>query len=283
MEPVHASPMDRGQPLRSSWSLTGLLGTVLREPLVPFVLLGGAIFAAYALAQGSPPDVRFTPETAAALATEHEALTGRAPTAAERARMRDQFITDELLFREAIDRGLHLTDGPTKARMIERMRYTVTGMPPEPSEEELINHYSENIARYQAEPKITFEQRFFARRPDNPSVTLDQLNRGERVAGDDFWLGRSFPDYGHSMIRGIFGQPMVTALLEAPKGQWIGPLESARGFHFLRKDATAPARQLPYAAIREQVKQDYLTAYTQAAIDREVVRLKAKYDVEIVP
>ena len=253
----------------------------IRDPLVAFMAAGVALFGGYyAIEQAQKPPVVFTPQVEQAMVGEYETLVGRPATAADKARIKRDYLAEELLFREAIDRNMHLTDGETRKRLVDKVRYLIAGAPPEPSEEQLVNHYADNLAQYRAEPRTSFTQIYLAQKPADAALLLTQLNAGETIAGDDFWLGRSFPRYGDSMVRGIFGQPFVATLKAAPEGRWFGPVRSPRGWHFVRKSESIASAMIPFPAIRDQVRQDYMIAHSNAAIDKVLSGLKEKYDVE---
>ncbi|WP_156677759.1 peptidyl-prolyl cis-trans isomerase [Sphingomonas profundi] len=251
------------------------------DPLILFLLIGGGFFLAYTLVTRHGERIEVTRGMQASLATDYETMTGHRPDAAQQAKLVRDYVANEMLFREAIERGLHLTDKATKQRLIDRLRFMITGTPAEPTEEQLINHYSEHMDLYRSEPQMSFEHVYFTEPPADPAAALARLNRGERVAGDDFWMGRTFPNYGQSMIRGMFGQPFLDAIGKAPPGRWFGPVRSIRGVHFVKVTGTAPPGLIPYPDIREQVRQDYMTAQTGGAIDAEVSKLERKYDVAI--
>lgn len=253
-----------------------------RDPLFAFLIIGGGLFAGYHVIElNRRQPVHYGRDIENALVQDFETVAGRKATAVDKARLRKDYITDELLFREAIDRGMHLTDSQTRKQLTDKARYLLAGAPAEPSEEQLINYYSEQLKRYQAEPKITFQQIFFDTAPADPAAILAKLDQGENVRGGDFWLGRNFPGYGESMVRGIFGQPFVERLRKAPQGTWFGPVRSSRGWHFVRKDAITGSALIPYSEVRDQVRQDFMITQTNSAIDAEVARLMRKYDVQI--
>jgi PPIC-type PPIASE domain len=247
-----------------------------------FAVAGSVLFLVYSLLQ--PDDsavVRLTTRTRTALIAEFESLTGRKASPGDIARIERDYVTDELLFRDAVANGLHLTDSAVRGRLIEDMRLQVAGVLPDPSDEQLVNHYSDNIDRYRSEPSVTFAQVHFRTRPDNDEEILALLRAGTPVAGDAFPQGREFPRFGLSMLRGIFGQPFVDTLWSAPLGQWIGPIESPRGWHFVRATERVGAELLPFGAVRDQVENDYLAAAIQQAIDRRVAELERRYTVTI--
>jgi hypothetical protein len=254
---------------------------ILRDPLFLFLLIGGGFFLAYTLLSHRADRIEVTQAMQASLAADYEAVAGHKPDAAEQAKLVQEYVANELLFREAIARGMHLTDKATKQRLTDRLRFMLTGTPNEPTEADLIDYYATHLGSYRAEPQISFEHVFFANPPADPAGILARLNRGEQVSGDEFWMGRSFPDYGQSMVRGMFGQAFLSLAEKATPGSWFGPVRSNRGMHFVRVSGRRPAGMMPYTDIREQVRQDFIAAKTSGVIDAEVAKLERKYDVAI--
>ena len=83
------------------------------------------------------------------------------------------------------------------------------------------------------------------------------------------------------MLRGMFGQPIVEALSVAPLGQWIGPLESPYGWHYLQATERLPAALLPFDAVRQQVESDFLVTLIDASIEQHVDGLRQRHAVQI--
>jgi peptidyl-prolyl cis-trans isomerase C len=129
---------------------------------------------------------------------------------------------------------------------------------------------------------MTLNHVFYEKAPpaDAPAV-LARLNTGGAVPGEDFPMGRDLPEYGVSMLRGIFGQQFLDTVSKAPDGQWIGPVRSIRGWHFVRVTGRGDGRMLPYAEARDQVLRDFTAEQTAAALKKEVDRLKQDVDVAV--
>ena len=254
---------------------------VARDPLFAFLLAGAGLFGGYQVVQRlEKPPVVYTPEIEQAQVADFEALTGRSISTADRARLKADYIAEELLFREAIDRDMHLTDGETRKRLVDKVRYLIAGAPPEPTEDQLIDYYATHLPLYRAEPRTSFTQIFRQQKPADAGLLLARLNAGDMIEGDDFWLGRDYPRYGDSMVRGIFGQPFVDRLKAAPQGAWIGPIASPRGWHFVRRGERVASAMIPFPAIRDQVRQDYMIAHSNAAIGKALAGLGEKFDVD---
>lgn len=259
------------------------LPPVLREPLVAFAGLGGAFFLIYHLSTADERVIAVDKAAQESLASDYQVLTGKAPDAAEKKRLIEDYITDEVLFREAIGRGMHLTDKEARQRLTDKMRFLVVGSPAEPSEEQLIDFYSENLDLYRSEPKLTFDHVFFQAQPAGAPKLLKVLNDGGQVEGDEFWMGRQMVAYGQSMVRGMFGQAFLDQVGKAPKDQWIGPVTSIRGVHFVRLRAVSEPEMMPYIQVRDQVVQDWNNRQLETALQAQMKVLKPKYDIHVAP
>jgi peptidyl-prolyl cis-trans isomerase C len=262
--------------------MRSVLLRLLREPLFAFVVIGGVLFlASAAMREREPEPVILQAQVRADMIASLETRTGRKATADDIARIERDYVTEELLLREALENGLHRTNPSIRGSLVEEMRIRITGPLPDPTDEQLVNHYSDNLDRYRSEPAVTFRQVYFAQRPDDPAAILAQLRQGEPITGQPFRHGREFPQYGYSMLRGMFGQTIVEALSGAPLGEWIGPLESPYGWHYLYATERLPAVLLPFEAVRQQVESDFLVALIDAAVEQHVDGLRQRHSVQI--
>lgn len=253
----------------------------LREPLVVFAALGGAFFGLYQLSTADQRTIEVSRAAQASLAEDYKMLTGKTADAAERQRLVGDYVENEILFREAVARGMHLTDKETKERLTDKMRFLITGSPPDPTEEQLIDFYSSHLDLYRSEPKVSFDHVFFQSQPDGAPKLLKVLNAGGSVPGDEFWMGRQMVSYGQSMIRGMFGQAFLDELAKAPEGAWIGPVSSIRGVHFVRVNGREEPTLMDYAQVRDQVLQDWNTTHVETALRAEMKTLKQKYQIDV--
>lgn len=259
-----------------------MLRRIVGDPLFAFLVAGLVLFALYELVSGDEDEpVQLTAGTRAALLRDFEAVAGRKAGAEDVARIEHDYIADELLFRDAIASGLHLTDGMVRGRLVEVMRLRAAGELPDPTPEELVNYYSENLERYRSEPAASFEHIYFAGQPADPAGALAALQAGRPVTGEPFPQGERFPHYGQSMLRALLGQPFVEALWAAPIGQWAGPIRSSQGWHYVLVTERLPPVLLPFDEVREQVETDFLAAAIQDAVDRRVAELEQRYEVRV--
>jgi hypothetical protein len=260
------------------------LGRALRDPLVTFLLVGACLFVVYRVLNGAEVEPVVLGEAAHnVLLAEFVALTGRSPTEAERREIFDDFYRREVLYREALRAGLQHSDAALREAMIERMQRRVSGELLEPPAEDLVNYYADHIERYYSESTISFEQRFFRNAPADKAMLLEALESGTGPVSDTAWQGSVFPDYGLSMIRGLFGQPLLDELSSLPMNRWHGPLKSVDGWHCFRISARREAQLLPYEQVRDQVLGDYQAAILETRTTVFIESLGRRYPFEVAP
>lgn len=256
------------------------LTRIMRDPLFVFCLLGAGCFLLFTLMTDEREVIVLSDTLRANLADDFTLLHGRPPSSADLEELSDRYVADEILFREALARGLHLNDARMRMMLIEKMRFLLADEPDEPTDEALVAYYADNLDRYTSEPRYTLRNIFFRQRPEEPEAILEALREGAEIRGDPgFWLGEEIIDYHASVLVNVLG-PEALAKLEAMQpGEWRGPIASPRGYHFLRLDGTVPRRPLRFADISAQVREDWSNAQRNASIARRLDRLRDDYAI----
>lgn len=255
-----------------------------REPVLVFFLIGAGVFGLYRLlGAGETEPITLGGAGLAVLLGEYEAVTGTAADAATRQRIIDDYYRREVLYREALREGLHESDARVREAIIERMQQRVSGELPEPAGRDLVNYYADNMARYHREASMSVAQRFLRERPERADRTLQALAAGEEAHFDPAPGGAWLPDYGESMLRGLFGATVLDSLRELPLQQWAGPFESSRGWHYLRVETRRPRELLPFARVRDQVLADYQADVLATRLDAYVASRRDRYPLRLPP
>jgi hypothetical protein len=95
-----------------------------RDPLLLFTVVGVLIFTLYySLEESYQPTIRLSSTIRVQLIEDFEAITGRKVTPERIAQLEKDFITDEILFRDAISAGMHLIDPATRSILIEKCAF----------------------------------------------------------------------------------------------------------------------------------------------------------------
>lgn len=252
--------------------MKAMFRTLIREPLVHFVLAGLVLFLAGEV-HHSRIDARrivVAPERVAHLADRYELQFGEQPDAQTLAQLVESDVEEEMLFRRGLALQLDKDDEIVRRRIVQKMRFLLEDVsaPSEPSEAELSSYYQTHAARYADPVRVTFSHVYFSGDGDEQAArqrasrALDLLVSGKRTASE---LGDPFPDRYHfsafepEQLYRLFGRTEFSAAaLSSPTGRWVGPYRSAYGWHLVHVDARSEAQPLQLATVRDRVRTDYL-------------------------
>jgi hypothetical protein len=153
-----------------------MLRALLKEPLVHFLVLGLIIFAVYHALNRSneqePDKIVVTQARMEQLAGLFAKTWQRPPTATELKGLIDDYVKEEILYREALALGLDNDDTVIRRRLRQKMEFlsdTVIGAL-NPTDEELETYLKSNMSKFELDSQIAFEQVFL-----NPERRGDQI------------------------------------------------------------------------------------------------------------
>lgn len=260
------------------------LKKLMRDPFFLFVIMGILIFSFYyGLEDRYKAIVNLSSDARRQLSQEYEAITGLKATPDVIMQLEKDFVTDEILFRDAINTGMHLVDPATRSSLIEKMRFRISALIPEPTDTELVNYYAQNMPRYYTETSLSFEHVFFTDIPKNADTLVAKLQLGESLNADRFIHGNQFSEISEGMLRGIFGDDFLTALRSIEARQWYGPFSSNHGVHYVRLQGKKPPQPIPFSTARNIIANDLMQIKINTAVDLKVQALMVQYDINIEP
>ena len=270
-----------------------LLLRVLREPLLHFLAIGGLIFGLFAAMSEPGPEPADTivvgPERIEQLAKGFQAVWRRPPTDDELRAMIDDFVREEIYYREALALGLDSNDTVVRRRLRQKMEFlTDSGAEIlEPVAGELEAYLLANEKTFRRGPRLAFEQIYLGETAAPESIRLslsalqsdplaDPSTLGEHTLLPA-QLGLSPPE----AVDGVFGKGFFERLAELPPGVWAGPVASAYGVHLVRIGESLAARMPPLQEIRDNVLRDWKAAKARELRELHYARLREHYVVEI--
>ncbi len=272
--------------IRLGWGrrlLAGASGLLRGEPLIGFTLMGGLIFALYAVL-GTPErePIVIMPEVVEELVSLREEILGRPLDAAEQAQLVDEQLLNEILVREAVLRDLHLSDSYVRRRLAERMKFLLDEAAPEPSVAELAALQEEHPERFLTPRSVSFDQVFFVQDEAAAAAMLPALRRDASAflgEGEPFWVGQEFDRYTDDQAIAVFGRGFVDALIELPVGAWHGPIQSRRGWHLVRLREAHQPEPLPALLMQQQLREEWAHRHWVEQRARQLDALRRHYDV----
>jgi parvulin-like peptidyl-prolyl isomerase len=264
---------------------------ILREPLLHFAVLGFALFALYGwLNEGLPGaenEIVVSRGQTRSLQAQFERVWQRQPTPEELQGLVDNWVREEIFYREGIVMGLDRDDPVVRRRIAQKLEFILDGAALQaPTEAELQEWLDAHADRYAIEARYSLRQLYFdpARRGELLEQTIeaarDAAAKGKSPLADATMLPPALSGSASEIAR-IFGGDFEKALRTLPVGGWQGPVHSGFGVHLVELQSRKAARTVRLHEVREAVERDLLHARSEVAEAAFYARIRANYDVRI--
>ena len=277
-----------------------MLRTLLREPLLHFLLLGALLFAMNAWLSPAPVgdtggEIVVSEGRIRTLAQGFRRTWQRPPTRTELEGLIEDYVREEVLYREAVALGLDQEDTVIRRRLRQKMEFVSDDAAAlgTPSDQELADWLAAHPDDFRVEPRATFGQVFLDPRLQgdrlqaNARHLLDELNRsgaslepsgqGDRL----LLLEPRYDDVTQGEVRRLFGAAFADALFEQPVGSWTGPIDSGYGTHLVRVESLTPGRAAELDDVRPLVEREWADARRRELGEAFYNQLRSKYRVTI--
>lgn len=286
---------------------------ILREPLLHFFVAGGILFGIYQLAH--PPQandlsrdktivvdketlLNFLQYRSKAFETEYFTKELDALPPEERESLTNQYIEEEMLYREARALGLEQGDYVIRQRLVQKMRYLIDDLTEggsAPSDAVLNDYLQKHRDVYLQEPSVTFTHVFVdaSTRGNQAAKEIALKLKGELQArgarfndapryGDRFPFHENYVERTLDYVQSHFGAKFVAQLskIQASGNRWDGPLESMYGYHLILLTSRTESHLPELNEIRAQVEEDWLRDRTHAVRNQGLSRLASEYTIE---
>jgi len=272
--------------------------SLLREPLVHFLLIGAALFLFFSWTGGSggPGSDRIVigPGQVEHLATGFGRTWRRPPTQQELKGLVDDYVREEMATREARSMGLDRGDTVIRRRLRQKLEFLVEdaaeAVPP--TDAELLAWLEAHAETYRRDPQVAFRQVFLSLDSRGGAVEVDAkelLRRLESLGpdadierlGDSIMLPVEFELAPLTVVSRMFGNDFAARLVEIEPGRWSGPITSGYGLHLVFVRQRIDSREPALDDVRDAVSRDLLTSRRKEQLERTYERLLEKYTVVI--
>ena len=274
-----------------------MIARLLREPLLQFLALGAMLFALYGLAgkrsAEAPEKIVVSASRVANLGDGFARTWRRLPNEQELQGLIEDYIRDEVFYREGRAAGLDRDDVIIRRRVRQKMEFLADDMSvPEPSDEQLAAYLASNPERFRAEDQLTFHQVFLSATRRANTIDSDSkqiasiLARADgavdaTVLGDPFLLGEEFRNVSPSKVTSIFGESFAKQISVMEKGRWQGPISSGFGQHFVFISEWVSGNLPPLDAVRPVVHREWANARRLEAEQKLYASLRNRYEIVV--
>lgn len=270
------------------------LKVILKEPLVHFLLIGAGLFLIYSFSNGPADDnakhIVVSSGQVDQMVSRFTQTWMRPPLDEEYDGLIENYVRDEIFYREAVAMGLDRNDPTIKQRLRMKLEFLLEDLSSvsEVSDQELTEFLKDHPDKFMEEPRVSFRQVYLDPQKHRDPVAaaealLRRLQNGTDPlqAGDTTLLDDELQLAARSHIARIFGESFAEQISSLKPGGWTGPFASQFGVHLVKVTQHEEARLPELAEIRDQVERDYLVLRRQEMQDDTYKRLRADYQVVI--
>ena len=285
----------------------------LKEPLVHFLAAGLGLFVLFGVVNRDEPDADpnvVTVDHDALLTFVQYRIKAFNPTLGEKKlnslsndelqNLIDDYVREEVLYREAVALGLDEDDYVIRRRLVQKLEFITEGFAEAGAKVDqaaLRRYFDANKADYYVDPFVTFTHVFFATE-DRPreqahaaaEKKLIELNRDgvpfsdAPQHGDRFLYHVNYVERTPDYIASHLGAPMAQALFELEPNEfvWKGPFDSPYGVHLVLLTSNEPGRDPELVELEDRVRLDAQRAMIRDETEAAIVDIVGSYDVRVV-
>jgi len=268
----------------------------LRDPLLHFLLIGGAMFLLYNQLNEAPLDSKQIVINQAQI-NHLKALwkrkSQRQPTQFELNSMVKQFIREEVMVREALKMGLNQNDGVIRRRLAQKMEFISADIAAlaEPTETQLADYLKSHSENFAQPAYLSFEQVFASydkhdkqtqayaasllkKLQEKPATNISKLS-------DSIMLDQQYLQITQHDITRIFGKAFASKIFSLPVGDWQGPVTSGYGVHLIRINHKVEKKLPPLNTVREKVRAEWMAQQRRDMDKTFYETLRQSYEIII--
>ena len=262
---------------------------IIGEPITLFFILGFLLFLLYQLVTDYYDQrnrrIVVTQGQVELLSESFSKTWNRAPTERELNAQIENYIKDEVFYKEAVVLGLDKSDPAVKRRLRQIMELMMDDMATVyPSEDQLKKYLSEHPDKFRQDPRIDFRHIYFS--TENKEEAYQILNKlksnlpvDESNFGGLSLIPNQFSSESYQAIERLFGKSFTDQIFELEPGAWHGPIESAYGFHLVFLGQIEEGYVPELAEIWDQVEREWALERKMEIKERQYQMIKEKYNI----
>ncbi|MGL1885822.1 MAG: peptidylprolyl isomerase [Reichenbachiella sp.] len=260
---------------------------IFKEPLVHFGIIGVALFILFSFVNEDETDTQIVIDQydINEIVSKWNLQWQRDPSPDELKNLLDNYIKEEIFYREALAMNLDHNDEIVKRRMAQKMQFLTQDIANDlvPSDEELSEFMSQSRDKYLKEKTISFEQVYFS--PDsreNPLQDAQTALEKNKIKGDYSPIKNLYTQVALSRIRADLGLTFARLLDSlSVQDQWQGPFTSGLGVHLIKVNSIISSESIPLEKVKQQVTDDYIYDAQQQMNEDIFNGLLEKYEVKL--
>ena len=250
----------------------------MREPLLHFLLLTGALFGVGALLGSGDDVIEVTRAELDWRIMQVEAQEGPL-TEEEKLLVEEAYIDERVLIREARANDLE-ADERIDDILVQKMLHVLSGDVIQPTDEELAAFYRANRDRYAQDASVTVDELVLPLGGPFPRQIREGV-QPENLPDSARTAYRLMPGLTREDLAALFGEDAARTTLAMESGAWVQASVTPRGEHWLRVRERSGSFVPPLDVVRDVVRADWIAAREQARLLERVAELRSYYTIEV--
>lgn len=266
---------------------------LLKDPLLHFLVIGALLFGLYFLldpeAFSDPAKIVVTPGDITLLEENFVRLRQREPSPEELRELIDNYVNEEIYYREALAMGLDENDSVIRRRLRQKMEFITKDISNlyKPTTAELEQYLQNNTAKFQRDTRFSFRQVFVNTDKFSGNVSEElariaqRLNENKALVESTGFLQAEYTLATEHEVTRIFGEAFTKQLFRQTIDVWSKPIQSQLGTHFVKLEQIVEGELPQLDSIYQQVYQEWLRDKNQAVQLSILGQLKSRYEIII--
>ena len=249
-----------------------------REPVVHFIMLSFLILGGEHLLKDQKKEIVVSQEVQDFLFERYEDLTLTKLDDTTKRKLIEEYIQEEILINEAYKKNLDKGDSRIRQNLLRKMRGLIIGKIDVPTEQDALDFYSLNKNKFINPKSYDIKHVFYRNKEDLPKdKNLIKLTDGDSHSD----IGNIIRTATIDHLSRSFGKQVAIETKTAPIGEWIGPIESEHGFHYINVSSVENERILAFEEVKSKIMYHWPTLYGERKINDEINKQRLNYNIKI--
>ncbi|RLA70264.1 MAG: hypothetical protein DRG30_09400 [Epsilonproteobacteria bacterium] len=269
-----------------------IIKIILYEPLFHFIILGGVVYLYFNLVGDAEETlkerVEVTPYETQKIKLDFKKSYNYDINPEQLRAFKARKIYEKIALSEAYALGLDRQDEEIASRLLKRMNFIMinTSEILEPSEEELLKYYKNNLEDYSKLESISFSHVYFVNVKDvKIKETFELLKIAKVTADKAAYFGNVFKPSNHILninykkVEETYGKYFAYKLFNLKKGLWHEGVHSKYGLHLVYVTSKNVSEAYDFDEVQDRVYEDYKSERLRERFETSYDNFKSKYSV----
>lgn len=270
--------------------MLNIIKKALKEPLIHFMLLGSLIYLYYAFSQeplqNTKQQIILEDYEIQALKDEYKKERFKSMNAEELNAYSKHKLYEKTLLEEAYSLNLHTQSKEISELLLKQMKFILLNESAfvEPTEEELLEYYKQNIKDYSEVAKLSFSHIYFSNSKDKDIektyeiVTYANLSpKKAAYFGETSDISNYQDSINKDDVEKIFGKYFANKLFNIKSRVWNKAIHSKHGVHLVYVRDKKSTNPYEFDDVLERVYQDYIQAKRVKSSNDAYKRIEERY------